>query len=70
MIWLGAYFQALTLGHTSCPLVDICVPAWVRSGVLKWPQNEKKTGQKLVFWLFWTIPSTARDLMIWLRAYF
>jgi hypothetical protein len=23
MIWLGAYFQALTLGHTSCPLGSI-----------------------------------------------
>jgi hypothetical protein len=41
MIWLGAYFQALTLGHISCPLADICIPFWVHSGVPRWPPNGK-----------------------------
>jgi hypothetical protein len=29
MIWLGVYFQAETLGHTSRLLVGLCVLFWV-----------------------------------------
>jgi hypothetical protein len=35
MIWLGAFFQALTLGHTSHPLAGLRVPFLVHLGVLK-----------------------------------
>jgi hypothetical protein len=42
MIWLGAFFQVLTLGHTSCPLAGLRVPFWILLGVPKWPKTAKK----------------------------
>jgi hypothetical protein len=27
LIWSGAYFKTKTLGHTSCPIVGLCVPS-------------------------------------------
>jgi hypothetical protein len=44
MIWLGAYFQAKTLGHPFCPLLGLCVPFWV---LLRVPKCPKKAYKKL-----------------------
>jgi hypothetical protein len=66
LIWLRAFFQAKTLGHTSHPLAGLCLPFWVHWMVPKCP----KTAQKLIFWLFWTISPTRMGLLIWLGAYF
>jgi hypothetical protein len=38
LISLGPYFQAKTLGHTSRPLVGLCLPFWVYLGVPKCPK--------------------------------
>jgi hypothetical protein len=43
MIWLGPYFQALTLGHMSGPHVGLCKPFWFHLGLPKWPEQHKKT---------------------------
>jgi hypothetical protein len=32
-IWLGAHFEANTLGHTSSPPAGLCVLFWVHLGV-------------------------------------
>ena len=66
LIWLGAYFKAETLGHTSCPLAGLCVPFWVHLGVPKCPKKHRKT----IFWLFWTISLTRMGLLIQLGVYF
>jgi hypothetical protein len=42
MIWLGTYFEALTLGHTSLPLAGLYVPFWVHLGLPKCPRTAKK----------------------------
>jgi hypothetical protein len=39
LIWLGAYFQARTLGHTAQLLWGLCVPFWVHLGVPKCPKT-------------------------------
>jgi hypothetical protein len=39
LIWLGAYFQAKTLGHTYYPLAGLGVPFWVHLGVPKCPKT-------------------------------
>jgi hypothetical protein len=66
LIWLGTYFQAKTLQHTSQSLTGIGVPFCVHLGVPKCPKQHKKT----IFWLFWTISPTKMGLLIWLGAYF
>jgi hypothetical protein len=63
MIRLRAYFQAQTLGHTSNPLVGLCVPFWVSLGVPKCP----KTAYKLYFLVVLDYFSYKND---WLEAYF
>jgi hypothetical protein len=44
LIWLGAYFQASTLGHLSHQLVSLPVPFWGQFGGAQMPQSriEKK----------------------------
>jgi hypothetical protein len=49
MIWLGAYHQAKTLGHTSCLFADLCGPFLVDLGVPKWPRKKQKQGRKKQF---------------------
>jgi hypothetical protein len=67
LIWLGAYFKAETLAHTSRSLAGLCVPFWVHLGVPKCPKTaEKKTN----FWLIWTISPTRMGLLIWLGTFF
>ena len=39
MVWLGPYFQAKTLGHTSRPLAGLSLPFWVHWGVPKCPKT-------------------------------
>ena len=66
LIWLGAFFQTKTLGHTSHPLATFLYLFWVHMGVPKYP----KTALKTIFWLLWTISLTGMGLLIWLGAYF
>jgi len=47
-IWLGAFFQTKTLGHTFCLRAGLCVPFWVHLGLHKCP----KTAFFRLFWLF------------------
>jgi hypothetical protein len=48
LIWLGAHFQAKTLGHTSRPLAGLCLLFWVHLGVPKCPQKTMKINCFLV----------------------
>jgi hypothetical protein len=66
LIWLGAYFQALTLRHTFRPLPGHWVPYLVPLGCPTAPKQPEKT----IFWLFRTISPTRMGLLIWLGAYF
>jgi hypothetical protein len=66
LIWLGAHFQAKTLGHTSRPLTGLCLSFWSIWGCPNAPNSIKKT----IFRLFWTISPTRMGLLIWLRAFF
>ena len=52
MIWLGAFFQGLTLGHTSHPLSGLRVPFWIHLGVLNLPQNGIKNYFRIVLDFF------------------
>jgi hypothetical protein len=69
LIWLAAYFQAKTLGHTSQPFAGVCIPFWVHLGGAHCP-NAPKQHTKTIFWLFWTISLTRMGILIWLGAYF
>ena len=62
LIWLGAFFQAKTLGHIFCPHAGLCIAFWVQM-----PQNRMR---KNIFWLLWTISLTRMGLLIWSGAYF
>jgi hypothetical protein len=42
LIWLGAYFQAKTLGHTSQPLAGLCITFWVHLGGAHCPKTAYK----------------------------
>jgi hypothetical protein len=66
LIWLGANFQAKTLGQTFRPLACL----WVPFGSIWGCPNAPKQHRKTVFWLFWTISSTRMSLLIWLGPYF
>jgi hypothetical protein len=46
MIWLGACYLVLTLGHTSRPLANLWGPFWVDLGVPKWPRKKKQHRKK------------------------
>jgi hypothetical protein len=66
LIWLVAYFQGSTLGHTSCSLAGLCAPFWVHLGVPNCP----RTAKKLIFWLLRTTFFKRTGLMIWLGPIF
>jgi hypothetical protein len=42
LIWLGAHFQAKTLGHTSRLLAGLCVPFLGPSGGAQMPSKDHK----------------------------
>jgi hypothetical protein len=49
MLWLGAYLEADTLGHTLSPLSNLWRPFWVDLGVPKWPPKNKSSIKKKSF---------------------
>jgi hypothetical protein len=63
LIWLGAFFQTKTLGHTFCLRAGLCVPFWVHLGLPKCPKTA-------FFRLFWLFSFTRMGLLILLGAYF
>jgi hypothetical protein len=65
LIWLGAYFQAKTLGH----IMPTCGPLNTFLGLYGVPKYPK-TSLTPIFWLSWTISPTRMGLWIWLGAYF
>jgi hypothetical protein len=69
LIWLGAYFQAKTLGHTSQPFSGLCIPFWVHL-VGAYCPNAQKHQTKTNFCMSWTISLTRMGLLIWSGAYF